>query len=571
MRLSVYPFLRAYQEEKGRAFWVILFLLGVLACLIISVIILSLVPPISKDALVHHLAVPKLYLQQGGIYEIPFMPFSYYPMNLDLLYTIPLYLGNDIAPKFIHFAFALLTTWLIFYYLRRRTNSIYGLLGSILFLSIPIIIKLSITVYVDLGEIFFSFAALVLLLEWVRSGFQIRFLIFSGILCGLALGTKYNGLIILFLLTLFIPFLYSRHHKDIRVGFFKSVGFGVLFLLISLLIFSPWMIRNYHWKNNPIYPLHNKIFNPPKTIAESIPSQGNIQKQNRGFFTYRSMIYHESGWQIALLPLRIFFQGRDSDPQYFDGKLNPFLFFLPFFAFVRSRGEPEYLSSEKKIILAFVVLFLCFALFSAVMRIRYVSPIIPPLVILSVFGVKNLIEVFRQSLSKAFRWAGWAFVTVILILCLTLNTSYIIGQFKYVTPFRYLDGSVSRDKYIAGYRPEYPAMRYINENLDPNAKLLFIFIGKRGYYCDREYVLDIGILGGLIKSSESPEDILQGLTKQGITNILIYYHLFERWMSDNFSEEKLFLTQEFFREHVELLFHENGFGVLNLRDSSLEG
>ena len=100
------------------------FLIAVLAVLIMAIIILSLVPPVSKDALVHHLAVPKLYLKHGGMYEIPFMPFSYYPMNLDLLYMIPLYFGNDIAPKFIHFIFALLTAGLVFFYLRKRINII---------------------------------------------------------------------------------------------------------------------------------------------------------------------------------------------------------------------------------------------------------------------------------------------------------------------------------------------------------------------------------------------------------------------------------------------------------------
>ena len=92
------------------------FLIGLLVSLIVSVIILACVPPISRDALVHHLAIPKLYLKHGGIYEIPSLKFSYYPMNLDLLYIIPLYFGNDIIPKFIHFAFALLTAWLIFKY-----------------------------------------------------------------------------------------------------------------------------------------------------------------------------------------------------------------------------------------------------------------------------------------------------------------------------------------------------------------------------------------------------------------------------------------------------------------------
>ncbi|MBW1612747.1 MAG: hypothetical protein JRJ57_01965, partial [Deltaproteobacteria bacterium] len=140
-------------------------LLFLIFVLISAIVVLACVPPVSKDALVHHLAVPKLYLKHGGMYEIPFMRFSYYPMDLDLLYLIPLYFGNDILPKFIHFSFALFTAWLIFNYLRRRINAIYALFGVIFFLSIPIIVKLSINVYVDLGLIFFSTASLLLLLK----------------------------------------------------------------------------------------------------------------------------------------------------------------------------------------------------------------------------------------------------------------------------------------------------------------------------------------------------------------------------------------------------------------------
>ena len=78
-------FTRYLSRENG--FRLLVFTLFIL---IISVVVMSIVPPVSKDALVHHLAVPKLYLRHGGIYEIPFMDFSYYPMNLDLLYMIPL-------------------------------------------------------------------------------------------------------------------------------------------------------------------------------------------------------------------------------------------------------------------------------------------------------------------------------------------------------------------------------------------------------------------------------------------------------------------------------------------------
>ena len=92
--------------------------------------------------------------------------YSYYPMNLDLLYMIPLYFGNDIFPKFIHFAFALGTAWLIFTYLAKRLDRYYAILGVLLFLSTPVIVKLSITAYVDLGLVFFSTAGLMYILRW---------------------------------------------------------------------------------------------------------------------------------------------------------------------------------------------------------------------------------------------------------------------------------------------------------------------------------------------------------------------------------------------------------------------
>ena len=125
--------------------------MGCAASLIISIAVLSSVPPVSRDALVHHLAVPNLWLKHGGIYEMPDKVFSYYPMNLDLLYMIPLYFGNDILPKFIHFAFGLATAWLIYGYLKRRQNKRYGMLGALVFLSTPVIVKLSITVLLGIA------------------------------------------------------------------------------------------------------------------------------------------------------------------------------------------------------------------------------------------------------------------------------------------------------------------------------------------------------------------------------------------------------------------------------------
>ena len=181
-----------------------------LLLLVLTMLIMSAVPPVSRDALTHHLAVPKLWIQHGGIHEIPHLPFSYSPMNLDLLYVIPLLLGNDIVPKYIHCFFGLATAFLIYAYLRKRTPPAYALLGALLFLSTPVVVKLSISVYVDLGLVFFTWASIDYLFKWHRTSFQIKYLLLSAICCGMGLGTKYNGLLVLFLLTLFVQFIFIQ-------------------------------------------------------------------------------------------------------------------------------------------------------------------------------------------------------------------------------------------------------------------------------------------------------------------------------------------------------------------------
>lgn len=540
--------------------------------MIVSVVILSTVPPISKDALIHHLAIPKLYLEYGGIYEMPSMPFSYYPMNLDLLYLIPLYFGNDIAPKLIHFSFALLTAWLIFSYLRHRLNTIYALFGVVFFLSIPIIVKLSITVYVDLGVILFSTAALLLLLKWIETGFQLRFLTLSAVLCGLAMGTKYNGLISFFLLTLFVAFVYSRYRQNKGGGLIRPVGYGIFFFLIALLVFSPWMIRNYYWKSNPIYPLCDKWLNS-EVIPPKVVSQDEREKTDGiGLFAYRSIVYGETWWQIALLPVRIFFEGKDGAGQYFDGRLNPFLLILPIFAFLRTREDQKVFVYERKIMLVFAVLFFLFAFFSTVVRIRYISPVIPPLVILSVFGAKGIIDMVRKFSAPSARRLGLTGAVLIIVFSLSLNARYLVDQFRYVDPFTYIGGSVSRDEYISKYCPEYLAMRYVSENLPSNARCLFVFLGKRGYYCDRYYIPDtpyqVDRLYRLIRNSRKPHDVWAGLNSMGISHLIIHIGLFEGWVNAQFNRKKQRLLKDFFGKYVDKLYAENAVGVFRLIEDS---
>jgi len=498
--------------------WINYLLSGTILVLSGMIGILAWVPPVSRDALTHHLFVPKLYLKHGGIYEIPYIPFSYYPMNLDLLYLIPLYFENDIIPKLIHFIFALLTAWLIYEYLKTRIDSKYGLLGALFFLSIPVIVKLSITVYVDLGLIFFTTASLLSLLKWLEIE-KSRWLILSAVMCGLALGTKYNGLVSLFLLALSVPILYLRHPGKKQKNQGMAMGYTGLFLLLSLLVFSPWMIRNYIWTKNPVYPLYNKWFHKTEVQPE-IDDENQKLKTPKGLtpFAIRKMVYKESGWQILAVPLRIFFEGKDDDPQHFDGKLNPFLLLFPLFFFLGYRNMDAKVRFEALFFAAFSVLFLLFVFFTSNMRIRYAAPMIPPLVILSVYG-------FRQAnffIAKTFPGYSSTILSALVVTAVfTPNFMYIYGQFKKVDPLPFISGRISRDAYIERYRPEYRLIQHINKHLPEVSKILFLFIGNRGYYSDRDVFFGQGWLEENLQNTRSLNEFQNNLTRKGVTHLLV--------------------------------------------------
>ena len=546
-----------------------------IASLVLCICLMAMTPPVSRDALTHHLAAPKLYLQYGGIVEIPTFPFSYYPMNLDLLYMIPLYFGNDIAPKYIHFLFAILTALLIGNYLRRRSGMVYGLLGALFFLSIPIVVKLSISVYVDLGLIFFSTASLLSFMRWIEKGFAARHLVVSGVFCGLALGTKYNALIVFFLIGAFIPFCFSRFYdrfdarekeKPVKISaparrLLHGAGYCVIFVLTSVLLYSPWAIRNVAWKGNPIYPLYHGFFQKKQVVQEDEEKGDGGGKI--GSFAIRKLIYGEEWYETALIPLRIFFQGEDDNPRYFDGRLNPFLVVWPIFAFLWFKRDPSARRRDKFILVCFSVLFLLFAFFAEKMRIRYIGPIIPPLVILSAMGIEDLFQYARESNPGGKKIERLAFLGV--LLALSMNASYLVDQFRKVDPISYISGQICREDYVRRRVPEYSAVQYINENLDPGDKVLALYLGNRRYYFDTNVAFGVNILQDATPRTGGAEMIVEFLERQGVTHLVVGTALFEKLAPALFDEKQLPIVNEFFERKVKLLYCQSGYAVYKLK------
>ncbi len=567
-------------------------LTAALAAVVASVLVLAAVPPVDRDALTHHLAVPKLYLRHGGMVEIPHVPFSYYPMNLDLLYLVPLAFGNDIAPKYLHFLFALLTAGLIFSYLRRRLeNSSYGLLGALLFLSLPVIVKLSVTVYVDLGLIFFSTASLLQLLRWSETRYRTRHLVSAGIFAGLCLGTKPNGMLVVLLLAAAVPFLCWKEEGDpsvAREGAAPAVGvatqfntlkWAVVFVSIALVVFSPWMIRNFLWTGNPVYPMARSVFGPaPSAEDDCLKGASPAVKDNEtdrggsdrptelGHFTVRTLVFKESLAEILAIPLRIFLQGEDDNPRLFDGRLNPYLLVFPLVSLImlKGRNRPARFRMEMRVLGLFAWLYLVFAFFLVDLRVRYIGPILPPLVILTVIGIEDLNRFCHVRFSGSPRRVLLGALAGVVLVLLGMNGAYVIRQFGLIDPWSYLGGELSRENYIQKHRPEYAAITYANQHLPATARILLLFNGNRIYYIDRDTISDTELFRQVVRAGRSPEAVRDELTRRGISHLLVGVERFNRWAETQFGEREKRILQELFQGHFKGLHQSHGYLLLEI-------
>lgn len=526
-----------------------------LFALILILPLMASVPPTSRDELVHHLAIPKLYLKHGGIYEIPELEFSYYPMNVDMLYLGSLFLGSDILPKYLHLGFALFVSLLLYRHLASRLPQWLSVAGPLLFLSTPVVAKLATTAYVDLGLTFFTFASIILCLRWIspdnNHGQWLLFL--AGCSAGLAAGTKYSCILVIIILGVILPLFAPRqtHRRQ-----FAQLYPALLFFAGAALTFSPWLIRNYLWTENPLYPLFQSVFNPGDALG---------LYAHRSPILERKLAFNESLFETILLPIRIFFQGQDNNPQFFDGRLNPFLLFLPIAAFLGKQSNPQH-RRECLFLCLFSLLFILLALGQGVARVRYLAPALPCLAILSAHGLNNLSTLLHHR--------NWPRIRNIIpvtfiVLALGLNALYIHKLWLDVDPLPYLQGKVSRDEYISQRWPEYRVIQYANQHLTQNDKILAVFLGNRGYYFDIPHEFDLrqgrSQLITHINIATSGQQLAQQLQLQGITHLLIWHNLLDIEIS-RLSPQGQELFSSFHKNNLIKLFHFQQHALYRLND-----
>ncbi|MCE5262872.1 MAG: glycosyltransferase family 39 protein [Deltaproteobacteria bacterium] len=508
-----------------------------LGILLFAALLLVLTPEAGKDALIYHLAVPKLYLLHQGFYSIPGNIFADYPLLAEMHYLLALFLQNDLLAKAMNFAVLcglLLGTALFARFLLKEHA--FPFLSLLIFLSIPSVFAVSHVAYSDFFVAFFTLAATYSFFRWSEQG-TTAWLILSGIFAGSAAACKYTALLLTPLCGLGILWIALHRREEAP----RTLRLLLLFAAAALIAGCPFYIKNWMTTGNPFHPFLYGIFGGRGWDADQARLY-DLFVQNLGMG--RSLL------DYLLIPWNVSLRAKMDNPQ-FDGILGPiFLMTLPFLAGLRRLELP--------VRMMLIYLFLSFLFWaSSAQQIRYLIPLFPLLALIT--GV--ILTRYRS------RRGIFALLLCIITASLAFNGYHIFRDFIKISPMRVAAGIESRDAFLSRVLPHYPMYLFVNRTLPPDARVFLIYMKNYTFLCERDCYSDSMFeahsLQKILRDEATVEGVRNRLAAMGFTHLL-YDAVFLLGDPSPLSAEQKNLFRDFRNRYLHVIRTEGTFELYRL-------
>lgn len=430
-----------HQAWRNAQFWQKLLLVS-MSLILMFTLLQALSPPTDPDGLIDHLQAPKIFLQAERLYPTPEFVFGNYPFTIELLFATGMAFGSDTFAKLVHLTCAVLLVLGTFALGRRYLPAGGAWVAVAILVGMPIFPVWAGLAYIDMGWTLYEFLGVYAVLLWAERNQQ-RWLVLAGIMIGFALGSKYIAFAGAAAVGLWV--LWHARLGGWRMVFRSAALFGG----VALLVGSPWLIKNWWWLDNPVYP----YFFGTKSVS-GIPSRGSL-----------------SWWEYLILPWYLYFDRQRFVGVYgtveFLSLLFPFALLLPWVR--RSRIIP-WLVGLTVLRYAFWAL-----LFHG--RLRYMLPVLPTL---SVLASAAIVGLAAQPL--------WQRLTLVVAKgliggMLAVSLIYSALFFLDVQPLAVVLGMESKESFLQREVTDYSAKQFIQAKLPPQARV-FMLWNTRSYYCD---------------------------------------------------------------------------------------
>ncbi|MDI6783558.1 MAG: hypothetical protein QME64_05615, partial [bacterium] len=277
-------------------------------------------------------------------------------------------------------------------------------------------------------------------------------------------------------------------------------GFWILLPVV------PWLIRNWFYTHNPIYPLLSSFFSSPhsydiagKNFASirSLPPMNGSAIFDRIWGSFAAININGNGILTAF-----------------------FLICIPLLIIKTVPRQMKWLTGYG------LLAWLIYAVVEGGTDGRFIYPTYPILAIAIGYALHLAIEKVAKFRPASFILRPSFFV---ILLCIIMLGTFIHLKIAFVQDFNEswlpVFGKQQQEKYIAERIKIYPMLQYINQKLPNDARVL-LPSGYAALYCNRRYLaqseFDISPLNDWITRYDSADQVYAQLRDWSITHIIIY-------------------------------------------------
>jgi len=497
----------------------------------------ALAPAIRYDSATYHVAVPEIFTAKHGMVEIPETYQSYWAHYIELFYVLGIILGSKVSPALLHFMAyvgCIASTYLIG---SRIANKSAGFIGAFLVACLPILNFEAGTAYIELFACLLFSTMFLMILDWLEVGGNQR-LIMIGFFSGMAIGVKLNALVLLIPVFVFFAIFFIYKFR-----FSAKMVQAYLCLFLPVLVFwMPWLLREYYWTGNPVFPNFNNIFHSNKWFSGGLFSDVSVNSSKIFRFIlfpfeliFSNKYYHEApGGMFGILPFAFF----------------PWLY----------SWHPAVDTRHKRILLVVFcyILLAVFLLLLVTSLARYLIPLFPLVAVLSGMNMSLL----WMSLSKS--WQRVAFLSIVFVYFFSTRLSLTVRNWEIPEryPVRLLFNLESDQEFLRRAMPVYNAFEYLNQQGDGAHKVFSLGNELRLYSDSAIYgPLQSKEAYELFHNPGTPDELARSL-EQGGFEYLLYYPPEVQYRKNVYQSSAL--NEDFFRTFTRLEFVKNQFLVYRL-------
>jgi len=479
---------RSFSWSKILAYIKYLFLIG---CIFMVLAILqALAPPWDYDALLYHLQAPKLFLQAGRIKLLPDVPQANGPATVEMLYTLGLAFGTDAFAKLINLTYATILVLASAAFGHRYLGKNRGWIAAAVLLGIPILLVWANLANADMGWALYEFLAIYALIRFCESGRK-SWLTIAGSQMGWALGSKYLALGGLGTLGLWLLWRTFRH--EWRASLYALMRFGLIAGLLGL----PWYLKNGILYGNPFYPF---LLGGPAWNTDRLAM---LMRFLSSFGTGKTFV------DYLLLPIRLYthhsLYGTYMTRIEFPSLLFPVVLLYPLLRRDRVWDTMAAITGLRFVVWAF-----------GSQQTRFLLPLFPSLSLITTFVLLRVGELLRTPVVRRILGVGLLGGLVVTSLV------YQVILFGSISPLAVILGIESKDTFLQRTVYDYPALKYAQDQLPAEARIMMMWDGQ-GYYCDQRCLPDAEQAQWtlMVNAIYEPLSLASALKERGVTHMLL--------------------------------------------------